>query len=260
MSDFLTRMAKLSRGEATIVTPRLPSLFSSIEEVLGSDDIMTPVHDQPGAAPDFTLADEVAESKIAVSSPLPMIRSELNAKDLISPGETASQPDLVKDKETVSSLIAPRNRNTKIHVTTGPETFFEENQKRSHSLPPPGTEHRHTSQPLRNVTFLEQAAAKDGDGPKSRERRERTQTQIDRFRSPPPLVQGHKDMNLQVKSLLPETTRKVARQEGSVHITIGRVEVRAQAAEPAPVLRTSPPKAPTGQSLKDYLKRGGGRP
>ena len=49
MSDFLTRLAQLTRGEAAVVSPRLPGRFSPMPDTGVGENIDVGVEQQSGA-------------------------------------------------------------------------------------------------------------------------------------------------------------------------------------------------------------------
>jgi hypothetical protein len=97
-------------------------------------------------------------------------------------------------------------------------------------------------------------------------RREAAQSSKPLPQPPAPLVRAHPGNPKErapALNVLPSSRDTRDGAEPSIHVTIGRVEVRAHTSPPKPAPRPAAPRAQEGLSLQDYLKHGGkpgGRP
>ena len=251
MSDFLTRMAQLSRGEAAVVAPRLPSLFAPTREF---GLAATSLDDSAGKTQQA--------ATVAVDNDLPQAttRDGLAAEQPISPNP-ATRPD-DKTVDALKPLIAPQDidhtERTNIAeplVSHNQDVPVKEQRSRSNGqddlVSPQLNDEPHVISATTNID-------------KSIDSTEATivQQQSVLPKLSMPLVPDYQNKQAapqQVMAELQATIEQTATQEPVVHINIGRVEVRAHTATPAPARPSVQPKSQSSLSLNDYLKRGGGQ-
>lgn len=165
-------------------------------------------------------------------------RSKNTAPAHIAPGKESTAP------KGVAGSVATANRN--------PATDSQQGVKPSHSVrllvdnQPTLTETGTAAPPTFDST-------EDGVAP---EPKAMAQASL------PPLVAGYKTTQpgpQQAMAELPAVSEQLVREQPTIHINIGRVEVRAQTTGPRPTPQASRPKPQSSLSLNDYLKRGGGQ-
>lgn len=256
MSDFLTRMAQLSQGKAAVVTPRLPNLFAPTPatDVTETTETTLQQHSKTG------------HSTKAIQQPALVTVNEdpphaATHSDFATQHPVRRKPATRQDSKTaheLTPLIAPQDTDytTQTHVA---EPLLSASQDTSAKKQP----ENHLASALLNdepqaivaTTHIDKAVdpvvAKHAQ-----------QSHVLPQHSIQQLVPGYQYKQAapqQVMAELPTITEHAATQEPVVHINIGRVEVRAQTATPAPAQRSVRAKPPGSLSLNDYLKHGGGQ-
>lgn len=243
MKDFLRRMARRARGEINLVEPRLPSIF------------------QP---PD---RDEVIESGEPVVPAAGISRSVTQVEEMQSGFEIEGRQEKIRKTKRLSEVK---------HVVEQPLLKIprEDNFAKRDIVTEPGR--RDASKSSKKVFEKEQpfiATVSSDDHhemqlklPADRRKNE-VEHQTDLSRQPTVLVQdyiGSGKLDPVPAAVVPGTMEVEKSQEPTVHIHIGRIEVRGQRSESA--ARTSPPPPvrtkstqPRKLSLNDYLKQSGSK-
>ncbi len=252
MSDFLTRMAQLSRGEATIVAPQLPSLFAPMEETGLAETTKTSLQQQSKAEPavatinkdlprSTTYVDHSAEQAISSKQP----KREKNKTETTPAPLIAAEKNNHKDNNPVEpDIAAPLLTKAPAASAT---TQHESSSSRTASPLLNGKPQINTPT---NVDLVFDSAVDLNEQPNS--------TMLPQSM---PLVPGYKSKQAAPQHIMAElpATEQPAQQEPTVHINIGRVEVRAHTAAPATVPQPTQRKPHSSLSLNDYLKRSGGQ-
>ena len=262
MSDFFTRVAQLSRGEAAVVTPRLPSRFAPMPETHLAETVETLVEQQSRIG-------SAGETARAPFSPVP----DLDARPPVASGKGPGD-QLIRDTpgrqdpgtKQASALPdappghvedTPGNPAPLIPAAlkpTSPKTRVADGQAGAQTE----SGRDHTASDLLHGRLPKVSAAEmEMEVVRSVEAREQADGLLRRLS--PPLVPGHhtgqRDPQLLLAEL-PTAVEQAAKQESTVHINIGRVEVRAHTAAPTPAPQPSRQKPQSSLSLNDYLKRG----
>jgi len=230
MSDFLTRLAQRSMGAASLIAPRLPSLFAPVEESPTSNVAGATVTDAarnaPLAAPPFQ-SYTTARADPASGEP----------RAYVYPPQRPTAPEAA-----IAQAPAARIDNTPPRVGSPLLPLLETAQANTQG----------TTSLLVTTVAPHPAASLQ-----------------------PPMVLRKQDTPAAAaEPLLPQRTAEPAAlrpawpdsgmgadtgasDAPTVHITIGRVEVKANVAAPSTAPRPRMASKPT-LSLGDYLKRGGG--
>lgn len=224
MSDFLARLAQRALGAAPLVRPRLPGLFSPLdEEAAPASEALAVDSREPSPVPapaPLSRAVEARDEMAAaagtppVRAPAPAVAPE-QAKDFLPAHPSA--PQATRPSRDEGGPAAPES--------PAPERWVPAESSAS------------------RILLLEKAAPR---------------TQL--ANSPLPLVRPRREASPKEGAPGPGGIAYVERgpaQAPAVHITIGRVEVRANIAAP-PAARPRPEHKPA-LSLREYLKRGGGK-
>ena len=233
MSDFLARLAQRSMGAAPLIAPRLPSLFAPVDESPTGNVADTTVTDSarisPLAAPPFqsyTTArtdPDSREPRASVYPPQRLPAPEVALKQAPAARIDSTPPHVGSPLiPLVETAQAKTQGTTSLRVTT----------VASHSAAswqPSVVPHKQAMP----------AAAAEPWLPLLPQRRAES--------AAPRLAWPDSDMGADTGASPPPT----------VHITIGRVEVKANIAAPSAAPRPRTASKPT-LSLGDYLKRGGG--
>lgn len=225
MSDFLTRLAQRSMGAAPLIAPRLPSLFAPVEESPNSNAAdTTAVTD---AAQSATLAPPSLQSRTIGRAD--SATDELRAPQRSTATEAVLAARIASTSPRVEATLIPLVKATQAHAQPTPPLLTPDAPQPAAPLKPPTaarTQDKTAAAPEPFLPLLPQRTAESA-GP------------FAASAAPPVGV----DIGTP-----PAPT---------VHITIGRVEVRANIAAPpaAPRPRTASQPA---LSLGDYLKRGAG--
>ena len=234
MSDFLTRLAQRSMGAAPLIAPRLPSLFAPTEE--------SPI----GSAADATAVTDAVQSKTFAppslqSTPTGRIDSattasaadELHASDYQPQRATATEAITAARTTTATASI----ESTLIPLVKATQANFQTTAPLTADTP-------QVASPLESATAArtpdKTAAAPEHLLPLLPQRRSES--------AAPFAVSAD-------TALAADSGASVA---PTVHITIGRVEVRANIAAAPPAAPRPRPTSQPALSLNDYLKRGAG--
>lgn len=243
MSDFLTRLAQLTRGEATVVSPRLPGLYAPLPETVPGDIAETGVQQQSGTA-------SVRESAHA-----PLSRGS-DVKTLL-PHTAVPQSPTLPDEPGGSIVDAPSRPASVMPVELN-STLADEG----------GVDGRAGAQNEAGRGQVTASGANDSPrnsitteliAPAGRVTQQGGLADNSLAQQSQPLVRGHQGRQPEPQrqiTELPAVSDQAAKQEPSVHIHIGRVEVRAQTAAPVPAPRSARPGPQSSLSLQDYLQRG----
>jgi len=232
MSDFLTRLAQRSMGAAPLIVPRLPSLFAPAEESPSGNVADTAA--VTGAARNSTLA----------SPPLPYrttgrtdpTTSEPRA-NIFSPQHPAA-PEAAIAPAARSDSTPPRVESTLVPLV---ETAAQANAQTTQPLATPVTHHPTES--------LEPSIApRKQDAPAAA---------AEQWLPLLPQRNAESATPFPVVADIPVGADTGTPPAPTVHITIGRVEVRANIATPPAAPRPRAVSKPA-LSLGDYLKRGAG--
>ena len=223
MSDFLTRMAQLSRGEATVVAPRISSLFAPLEGAGLAETLDTELQQQNKAEPLVKTTQQPAVVTGDTELPQSTAHDEPTKGQPISFKPTTRQDYKSEDADT--PLVAPLDNNHA--VPTIAASLGTKNQDTS-AITQQESSHRHTASSENDAP---QTIAKTNvDMPFDSVINQNGQPDGAMPQQSLPLVLGYKSKQLapeQVMAELPITTVQAAKQEPTVHINIGRVEVRA---------------------------------
>jgi len=230
MNDFLTRLAQRSMGAAPLIAPRLPGLFAPDEESISN-------------VADFTAGADMAHHTTLVSPPAPSSTTAHNTHASIEPQipvhesqhSTGPEAALAPVPAARTDSAAPRAEST---LTTLVQTVHERTQ---------------AAPQLDPVASRPTAAAEPLLTPRKQDDRAAPEPWL-------PLLPQHKAESAAPFPISADTHRSAdidTPPAPTVHITIGRVEVRANIATPPAMQR---PRATTtpALSLGDYLKRGAG--
>lgn len=250
MSDFLTRLAQLSQGEAPSIAPCLPSLFGPIEERPFDDGVDQEVPPEARATPK-------AETE------------QTTNLDRAAPATTTRQPAVESaanvDHENQPSYLSASNRRPAFTPLVGTVNTAPIEPVSELSTP--------SAAALQPTVEIERPRQRQQADPASTPLiKEKNQTapppvsaQLKSSHSSPlplPLVsdyQSGRPSPLEAVAELPSTKASEGKQAPDIHINIGRIEVRAQVAKPAATPKPARKEAPSSLSLNDYLQRGGGR-
>jgi hypothetical protein len=237
MSDFLTRLAQRSLGAAPLIAPRLPGLFTPLEEspagnfadtITATDAAANSTHAVRAAAPRMTARAEPASSEPradvhpAQAPPVPPVPDAASAP---APAAPIDNTQARVDSPRVPLVkAAPANGQAATPLLVTPPAPHP-----VAPLPP-------SISPRKPETA---AATEERWSPLLPQRNTETAA------SPPAWRDGAAAGDA---GTTPAPT---------VHISIGRVEVRANIATPPAAPRPRAAREPA-LSLDDYLKRGGG--
>ncbi len=271
MSDFLTRLAQRAQGEAASITPRLPSRYAPLRDG-GFELHQTAAASPAGASSSSKRLDDDAEPERAARSTLPGDETHRQSPETssFSAIEATHRSRRVESSQHHNGTAAHQpfaNAATEEETRSTPETSLlitgTREPQESFAVP-------HAPRPLK------QQAAQDASG-------ENEYLQIDGASNASAAQETHgpitADAGLKVRgseqwqTLLPSTKPQEASRDRfaeamqsatgpaapSIHISIGRVEVRANIGKTT--VNTPPPRAASkpALSLDDYLKRGGGK-
>lgn len=261
MSDFLTRLAQLTRGEATVVNPRLPGRFDPLPETIGAETGLTGfeqhsqgvTHGGPGRRQSPAVSDE----------------------NHLSPGAVAAKP--------VDRRIGEEPDRSRSKVSQTLKSAGQPGKAAAHSpliIPAPTPADRAPATTLNGtgVKLAEPATGSTGKaGELSAKLRDRGRESTTRQNlgiakagkpagpakasrvDPLPLVTVIRDQPGKSQSAAtqqPAFKTTASKHEPAVHIHIGRIEVRAHAPVPSTAQRPARPKPESSLKLQDYLKRG----
>ena len=230
MSDFLTRLAQRSMGAAPLIAPRLPSLFAPAEESINNVADTTVA---TGAVHSTTLASTPVQSPATKRAD--SASSEPRASDY--PTQRAIAPEAANAPAARSDSAPPHSESTLItRVETAPANTQAIQPLVTHVAPQPAASLESPTAPRKQDT---PAAA------------------------PEPWLPLLPQRKAESAAAFPAMAENAVNADAAtppaptVHITIGRVEVRANIATPPAAPRPRPASQPA-LSLGDYLKRGAG--
>ena len=221
MSDFLTRVAERSLGVAPLIHPRIPNLFEPAETPPSSPE-------RPVAA----MHQEVGTGPVISGTP----KSPTVADPSLSDASESDPKPYVSPEDKVNHWVAAHLPGPDVHQ---PTTVLAQ-QDSEPAAAPATTLIVKPVLPYRILT-LEQTPPPYTE----------TGLLADSVQLVPMLVQrpqgtGQSDLPVEAVHDSPESI---------VHITIGRVEVRANVGAPPPPTPRRPPQTQRGPSLSEYLKR-----
>lgn len=251
MSDFLTRMAQLSRGEATVVAPRLPSLFAPTQEAGLTETIESTLQYQTKAEPAVQKTHESAAATVDKDPSQPSTFVEHAAEPSISTKQASRLINNIEEAPT--PLITPQNYN---HPMPSIAVQVKNHNQETATTSQQDSIHKQTTKSLKEK--LQTLFPTDVDVAFDTDETLTEQPGSVKPQSSLPLVPGYKNQQTtpqQFITELPAATEEIPKKKTSVHINIGRVEVRAQTTAPAPAPRLAQPKTDSNLSLNDYLKR-----
>jgi len=230
MSDFLTRLAQRSMGAAPLIAPRLPSLFAPVDELPAGNVADTTVTD--AARNSLLAAPPVQSYTMARTDP---VSRELRAS--VYPPQRLPAPE-----EATTQTPVARIDSTPPHVGSPLVPLVETAQANTQ-----GT----TSLLVTTVASHPAASWQPSAAPRE---------QVTPAAAAVPLLPQRGAEAAAPRLAWPDSGMGVdtgASPAPTVHITIGRVEVKANIAAPSAAPRPRAASKPT-LSLGDYLKRGGG--
>lgn len=234
MSDFLTRLAQRSIGAAQLIAPRLPSMFAPAEEPNNNASSMANVIAAPRHTPLASLPMQ-SRTTAHTDSISPDARTAIHSHRSPAPEPTsAPEPATRNDASqprTATKSIPLVERAMQANIQAAPPLASADAPASIAPLEAPATTRKPNApadapepwQPL-----LPQRAAKSATP----------------FSAAPDI---HHDASAEANHATPPAP--------TVHITIGRVEVKANVATPPAAPRPRVESKPA-LSLNDYLKRG----
>ena len=259
MSDFLTRMASLTRGETTAVKPRLPGRFAPASNSSPADpfedvslahgaykDGLEPDHSQRPPAPE---PEPVAAGKRAIGKegepgkPRPIVDTDAAADPSrmihVEVGDDfiPSQPPLSVPLST-EPAAEPASRKILAGMDRAvPDFDYTADMEIPNGSLQPGNE----GDPM--SLHESDATARTPSSPAHPKLLVRTQPA------------NREETGLPDLPDLPDTPQR-NQSEPVVHINIGRIEVRASTSAPRPQPGPAPARQQSSMSLQDYLARG----
>ena len=258
MSDFLTRLAQLTRGEAAVVSPRLPGRFSPLPGTGIAEAVDGGVEQQSEAGTAKESTGGVFTQQRGREAPWPDGSIERPKDQPIDAESGRREPGLQRTQPQSDEVDRMAD-----HSPIIPVTMTSAVQK------PESPAHRDlladTGRPLESGRKQPVPVGAENDTPI---------TGVEKIDQPDGLpeislsgrssllVSSHQYQMAGPQQVLfqqPATTQPATEQQTSVHINIGRVDVRAHTAAPKPPPRISKPRSPSSQSLQDYLKDGRSR-
>ncbi|MDH4234861.1 MAG: hypothetical protein OEV15_06990 [Gallionella sp.] len=258
MNDFLTRLAQRSIGVAPLITPRLPDLFAPFEESrIGNPAATTPVT----SAMSYGATAPVAGAEQS-ATPAPIIATAITSR--AQPTFLATPSSMTHGADNVDR-VEPRveQSETRVSLRSTQAASNLSRQAGEEKLPGHSRDFSTESNETESVpaTSAKATFAMDSDRSASdsllaplKKMAARADT------ASPPLLPIAADII--GKPIGPRAARiglhdDKATAAHTVHITIGRVEVRANIATPPAAPRPRPASQPA-LSLGDFLKRGAG--
>jgi len=256
VSGFFETLAARARGEALVVRPRLPSRFESeAPETL----------DLSGE----TLAERLSPPEPAATHPAEPLRAPPVATHPIEPSASraAALPDAPRpaaSAEALSPLVTPAPPAPRsAEVRLDPPDFAHPEPAAARPLDAPGrvtTAPAPKSRDERPPPAARRIAAPDAIQPETRSATDAARTLAEPALpvAPPP----RKLNELEPHPPRTRAERRAAaltppREETTVHVSIGRIEVRA--AQPVQETKRKEPPRPAVMSLEDYLQSRRGR-
>lgn len=238
MNDFLTRLAQRSLGEPPAIQPRLPGLFGPLDEERASAN----------EAAAFDVRDS-SRPAAASSLALPVswqASGGINMVDVVgaSPSPIGGKGQVGEANESVFERKAPPQPT----LVSGDDEHVPRNARTLPKASPGDRQRSRDDRPAGSVLLpLAPSASAPAEVPP---------------RPHPLLAAELEGLNASEGpaggTFATTLSQREPAQMPAVHITIGRVEVRANLPAPQPSPRPRPDHKPT-LSLGDYLKRRGGR-
>ena len=263
MSDFLTRLLEVNRGETAVVTPRLPGLFASLPDTMpeesaetgllqatsvehsfdhaSSDPVRNPgAEETPGLSPAPGAPEFPLETRQYPQEAESRNEPENQAEASGHPGSPLRVPDpQISGRHEVDIL--------ENHDAADKPLFRHENEAGQTALrPAENSPAKSGAGDIHPSALMVPDQGNEADFPPGQ--------------SPAPLLpvdSRRRAVRQQHYRQPPGVAEAPASAEPSIHVTIGRVEVRAQTAPPKPAPRPVAARERGGLSLQDYLKRGG---
>ncbi|WP_143109317.1 hypothetical protein [Dyella sp. OK004] len=245
MSDFLDRLAARAIGSDSVLTPRLPSLFEPMQRVA----VMPPVQGVQVERDRLPVGDEVTETP-----PMPTSRSR--AADAVDPVEARRAPLSVREQ------MAPPAQHERVAFkeaspSVAPQTARPAEATQLHTTIIRHTEHDVVS---RDAVRPRQTRLEPASTPPMERSREDQGVLL-----PPAAPVFATPVATAAPARRPESSRSAAASSGlphsetgetTVHVSIGRLEVRAA---PAAMTAATPRRqdAARPSSLDEYLRERG---
>ena len=250
MSDFLARLAARAIGDEATLAPRLPSLFepsahTSILPLIREDTTATARHVTVPADDTPPVADPRHPPRATSPRPIDASRPALIEQPPTRVPPPAVTP--VPDRATPVTVRA-------VSPATLPMTAVAAAPPR---VPPP--------EPVTHAGPLQASPVQPRQARTVPPRPETTPPAIGTLLPPAPVFANARvapahEQTEHAAAVRPRaasaTQRAVAASEPVVHVSIGRIEVRATPAAPAPPRRRDEPRP---ASLDDYLRQRGGK-
>jgi hypothetical protein len=258
MSDFLTRLAQLTHGEASVVSPRLPGRFAPMPDTGFTEAVGVGIEQQSEAGVAYKSTPGVPAQQAGREAPLPDSSSESPQNQPIAAEQVrreSGSPQVPThsgeaDRVIDHSPIVPVSRTAAAQKPESParrDSLAETGRPGESGRKQPVPVGTQSDTPIGGAEKINQA-----DGLPA----------ISLPDQSPLLVQLNQDRRAEPQQALlqqPLGTQAATKQQASVHINIGRVEVRAHTAAPKPAPRISKPDSQSSLSLQDYLKGGRSR-
>jgi hypothetical protein len=252
MSDFLTRMARLSHGKASVVTPRPPSLFAPTEPSSDIEPMMPLLTPQRPADTKLPEQNErlFTSSTSETDDPRPAHIRQARTGTFVSDRPQPATQEMASDPAPKTSQ---RESGGVPFVVQSPQVSDSQTVAfiRQHSVD-------QASMPTLSDK-IETIVQSSVDLPLDRSVDFAGVTEPGVTQRSLPLVPNHKNRQTLPSQRMAELPSDTVNQQATVHINIGRIEVRAQHAAPTPAARPIKNKPRNELSLNDYLKRGRGR-
>lgn len=255
MSDFLTRIARLTRGEATAVKPRLPGHFAPLPETPTAEPldgrILAPAADGRGKEPVHAQRQTAPGPAIEASGDHPggQVAETVKAQT-VDTNTAAHAPGTlpIDAKDEVTPQLAPAG------MPQSPEAFVDTDDRR----PLAGMDWAAPEFDFSGDAETPTGPSRqdnEGDPVSIRESGTAVQTTSLPFR--PKLLVRTQPAAREEAGVpdFPEAPLRT-RSEPVVHVNIGRIEVRASTPDPRQQPRPAPARQQSSVSLQDYLARG----
>jgi len=245
MSDFLTRLAQLTRGEAAVVSPRLPGRFSPMPDTGVGETIDVGVEQQTEAGTMKKSTGGVFTQLRGREAPWPKSSNERPKDQPVDADSGRRESGLQRTRPQSGEPDRIVEQSPIIPVVRTSAAQKPESPARRDSLADPG-------RPPESGRKQPEPVGAEYDTPNGL-------PEISVPERSSLLVSSRQDRLAGPQQVLlqqPASTQPAAEQQASVHINIGRVDVRAHTASPKPAPRISKPRSQSSQSLQDYLKNG----
>ena len=264
MSDFFENLAARSIGAATALRPRLPSHY----EARQGDGLEVLEEVAPAAAAPATVRDPMRMRDANADAPIAPAARPTSIEPIAPPWRIAPpERIIVRDVVLATAETRPEDEEhlpEQAGAASHESVLPSVNRETQTSVTPPT--HR-ASHPTRSLDFArDDSAEQEGaiassepetheppapESPPRRSERERVrfirERAIAQARPTPPVPSPRERTMLRVREQL-------AAEPAVVHVTIGRVEVRAVQPQP-PAPRPAPTPAPPGPTLEEFLEQ-----